>query len=78
MRENVSSEREGAFAEPEYVPPMRKIGKEEFVRRMMSDAHRREIDIKEKRRQKIRVINEYRGESMMAHYRRMKAKGIKW
>ena len=74
----MNDEKEGAFVIPEELPKCRKIGKEEFVRRMMSDAHRREIDIKEKRRQKIRVINEYRGESMMAHYRRMKAKGIKW
>ena len=74
----MNDEKEGAFVIPEELSKCRKIGKEEFVRRMMSDAHRREIDIKEKRRQKIRVINEYRGESMMAHYRRMKAKGIKW
>lgn len=74
----MNDEKEGAFVIPEELPKCRKIGKEEFVRRMMSDAQRREIDIKEKRRQKVRVINEYRGESMMAHYRRMKAKGIKW
>ena len=74
----MNDKKEGAFVIPEELPKYRKIGKEEFVRRMMSDAHRREIDIKEKKRQKIRVINEYRGESMMSHYRRMKAKGIKW
>lgn len=74
----MNDKKEGAFVIPEELPKYRKIGKEEFVRRMMSDAQRREIDIKEKKRQKIRLINEYRGESMMAHYRRMKAKGIRW
>lgn len=44
----MNDEKEGAFVEPERVSPgYRKIGKEEFVRRMLSDAHRRILNIKE-------------------------------
>ena len=62
---------EGAFVEPEYVPPMRKIGKEEFVRRMMSDSRKKILEKKEAERQKNRIINDYRGDNIAKFQHKM-------
>lgn len=78
MSENVSPEREGAFAEPEYVPPMRKIGKEEFVRRMMSDSRKKILEKKKAERQKDRVINDYRGDNITKYMHKMHRRDRGW
>ena len=68
----MNDEKEGAFVIPEELPKCRKIGKEEFVRRMMSDAHRRtELEKKEAERQKIRIINDYISRNISDYHHRM-------
>lgn len=49
----------------------RKIEKEEFVRRMLSDARKRILDRKEEERQKNRVINDYISGNINNYYHRM-------
>lgn len=54
-----------------YPAGYKPMTKEEFVRRMLSDVHKKILAQKEKERQKNRIINDYRGESITKYQHKM-------
>lgn len=74
----MNDEKEGAFVIPEELPKCRKIGKKEFVRRMMSDSRKKILEKKEAERQKDRVINDYRGDNITKYMHKMHRRDRGW
>jgi len=62
---------EGAIIKPEELTRYRRIDKEEFVRRMLSDASKRKRDIRYQERQKNRIINEYISDNVNGYHHKM-------
>ena len=54
-----------------YPPGYKPMTKEEFVRRMLSDSHKKNLELREKERAKTRVLNEYISDNIIRYKHKM-------